>query len=83
VYDREKPQPVALLQDESMEGDGGTLLGITDLDNEVDDITQYNTAHNRQISIVGVSDSGIARRRHQRSNSVTFSETEEVINPGW
>ena len=33
---REKPQQVSLLQEDGGEGEGGTLLGIADLDNEVD-----------------------------------------------
>lgn len=36
IFDREKPQQVTLLQEEGGEGEGGTLLGIADLDNEVD-----------------------------------------------
>lgn len=86
---------------DDMEGDGGTLLGLAELDNEVDvssiifyplslchflhvqDLTQYNTAHNRQISTIGISlDEPPRKRQHRRNASVTFCETEEVINPG-
>ncbi|XP_003383524.1 PREDICTED: nuclear inhibitor of protein phosphatase 1-like [Amphimedon queenslandica] len=79
---REKPQQVSLLQEEGGEGEGGTLLGIADLDNEVDDITQYNTAHNRQISTIGINEeASLSRKRQRKSSSVSFNETEEIINP--
>ncbi len=90
------------------EGEGGALLGLPELDNEVDvsshskmnfslmsyachlfpfpsapkDLTQYNTAHNRQISTVGISDSENPRKRKHCQQRVDFSESEEVINPG-
>ncbi|CAI7992602.1 Nuclear inhibitor of protein phosphatase 1, partial [Geodia barretti] len=66
------------------EVEGGTLLGLPELDTDVDDLTQYNTAHNRQISMVGIVEAGgdkISRRKY-RPNSVTFSDNEEIINPG-
>ena len=47
----------------------------------VQDLTQYNTAHNRQISMVGISDSEGSRKRKQHPRSISFSEEEEVINP--
>ena len=47
------------------------------------DLTQYNTAHNRQISMVGIVEAGDkTSRRKYRPNSVTFSDNEEIINPG-
>ena len=45
------------------------------------DLTLFNTAHNRQISMLGITDEESARRK-RKSVSVNFSETEEIINPG-
>ena len=46
------------------------------------DLTQYNTAHNRQISMVGIQEDERPRKRRYRANSVSFSDQEEIINPG-
>ena len=46
------------------------------------DLTQYNTAHNRQIFTVGIREDKRPRKRKYRPNSVSFSEQEEIINPG-
>ena len=49
----------------------------------VQDLTQYNTAHNRQISTIGISTDGpLRKRQHRRSVSVNFAEDEDIINPG-
>ena len=45
------------------------------------DLTLFNTAHNRQISMLGITDEESTRRK-RKSVSVNFSETEEIINPG-
>ena len=97
-----------VMGDDGMEeGEGGTLLGLPELDTEVDvrqihtmaptpplslslppslplvqDLTQYNTAHNRQISMVGISENEKVRKRKYRPHSVSFSDSEEIINPG-
>ncbi len=44
------------------------------------DLTQYNTAHNRQISMVGIQDQQKSRKRKSTASSIYFSEEEEVIN---
>ena len=43
------------------------------------DLTQYNTAHNSQISTVGIQDNPRPRKRKSTS-SITFAEEEEIIN---
>lgn len=45
------------------------------------DLTQYNTAHNRQISMVGISEIEGSRKRKKHPHSLTFAEEEEIINP--
>ncbi|XKL62414.1 hypothetical protein PGB90_002247 [Kerria lacca] len=55
------------------------------LENELalDNITEYNTAQNRRITLIGITDrsdfsrSDLKRKKH----SVTFNDEEEVINP--
>ena len=48
----------------------------------VQDLTQYNTAHNRQISTVGIRENEKPRKHKHRPSSVCFAEEEEIINPG-
>ena len=43
------------------------------------DLTQYNTAHNRQISMVGIQENQRSRKRKSTS-SISFAEEEEIIN---
>ena len=43
------------------------------------DLTQYNTAHNRQISVVGIQDNQRGRKRKSTS-SISFADDEEIIN---
>ena len=45
-------------------------------------MTQYNTAHNRQISMIGITENEKVRKRKYRPHSVSFSDSEEIINPG-
>lgn len=82
---RERPPQVVVTVGEDgstlVEGEGGALLGLPELDTEVDDLTQYNTAHNRQISMVGIQENEKPRKRKFRSQKVTFADEEEVINP--
>jgi len=48
------------------------------------DLTQYNTAHNRQISTVGIAeeDNRPKKRKKRLSSSVSFNNDIDVINPG-
>ena len=43
------------------------------------DLTQYNTAHNRQISMVGIPDVPKSRKRKTKL-SISFAEEEDIIN---
>uniref|UniRef100_A0A182K1Q0 FHA domain-containing protein n=1 Tax=Anopheles christyi TaxID=43041 RepID=A0A182K1Q0_9DIPT len=36
----------------------GTFLGLPESQTELDNLTEYNTAHNRRISMLGISDDG-------------------------
>lgn len=45
-------------------------------------LTEFNTAHNRRISMLGIPDEEIRpTSRKRKKKSLTFSEEEEVINP--
>ena len=45
------------------------------------DLTQFNTAHNRQISMVGISEMDVSHKRKQHPLSISFADEEEIINP--
>jgi len=57
----------------------GVLLGLPETENELDNLTEFNTAQNRRISMMGIpKEENIKKRRKIR---ITFNEDEEVINP--
>lgn len=54
------------------------------LENELalDNITEYNTAQNRRITVIGMDRSDFPRSDLKRKkHSVTFNDEEEIINP--
>jgi len=81
---RERPQShnrpiMEELEKGASETDGG-LLGLPETETELDNLTEFNTAHNRRISMMGINkdDNYVKKRRKIR---ITFNEDEEVINP--
>jgi len=58
-------------------GQGG-LLGLPESEYELDNLTEFNTAHNRRITMLGISADEAKRPRRIR---ITFKEDEDVINP--
>ncbi|KAK4885876.1 hypothetical protein RN001_002147 [Aquatica leii] len=62
--------------------DGG-LLGLPETETELDNLTEFNTAHNRRISMLGISDDSEKRNanRKRKRRGVSFNEDEEIINP--
>uniref|UniRef100_A0A1B6DQE1 Nuclear inhibitor of protein phosphatase 1 n=1 Tax=Clastoptera arizonana TaxID=38151 RepID=A0A1B6DQE1_9HEMI len=85
---RERPQTGARpiieeLEKQSEEAEGG-LLGLPETETELDNLTEFNTAHNRRISMLGIgeeNESANNRVRKRKKRGVTFNEDEEVINP--
>jgi len=82
---RERPQQhnrpiMEELEKAGTEADGG-LLGLPETETELDNLTEFNTAHNRRISMMGISkdDNNFIKKR--RKIRITFNEDEEVINP--
>ncbi|KAF7657010.1 hypothetical protein LDENG_00033210 [Lucifuga dentata] len=68
-------------EDEEQQG----LLGLPEEESELDNLTEFNTDHNKRISALTVEDGDLdiqrPKRRRRRSSCVSFSEEEEVINP--
>ncbi|XP_046387028.1 nuclear inhibitor of protein phosphatase 1 [Ischnura elegans] len=72
---------------EANEAEGG-LLGLPETETELDNLTEFNTAHNRRISMLGISvdtdeirPPAAALKRKKRKKGVSFNEDEEIINP--
>uniref|UniRef100_A0AAY5ET81 Nuclear inhibitor of protein phosphatase 1 n=2 Tax=Electrophorus electricus TaxID=8005 RepID=A0AAY5ET81_ELEEL len=84
---REKPQA----QPSAAAGDGGVedeelkgLLGLPEEETELDNLTEFNTAHNKRISTLTIEEGNLdiqRPKRKRRSSRVSFSEEEEIINP--
>ncbi|KAG8195272.1 hypothetical protein JTE90_028423 [Oedothorax gibbosus] len=82
---RERPQKAGRTLDDhekkSEELEGG-LLGLPETETELDNLTEFNTAHNRRITMLGISDEDMkAPNRKRKSINVRFSYEEEIINP--
>nr|CAG4636221.1 EOG090X07CE [Eubosmina coregoni]SVE69839.1 EOG090X07CE [Eubosmina coregoni] len=87
---RERPQtaPRPILEEleeeaKSEHQDGG-LLGLPETEMELDNLTEFNTAHNRRISMLGIADDDSGNKNvggKRKKRSITFNEEEEVINP--
>ncbi|KAK3508430.1 hypothetical protein QTP70_029452 [Hemibagrus guttatus] len=84
---REKPQT----QPSTTAGDSGVedeelkgLLGLPEEETELDNLTEFNTAHNKRISTLTIEEGNLdiqRPKRKRRSSRVSFSEDEEIINP--
>nr|SVE76424.1 EOG090X07CE [Daphnia longispina] len=87
---RERPQnaPRPILEEleeeaKSVHQDGGKL-GLPESEMELDNLTEFNTAHNRRISMLGIADDDAGSRTaggKRKKRSITFNDEEEVINP--
>lgn len=84
---RERPQAgirpiIDELEKVGEDSDGG-LLGLPETETELDNLTEFNTAHNRRISMLGISDDTEKRtsNRKRKKRGVSFNEDEEIINP--
>uniref|UniRef100_A0A1B6KDP3 Nuclear inhibitor of protein phosphatase 1 n=1 Tax=Graphocephala atropunctata TaxID=36148 RepID=A0A1B6KDP3_9HEMI len=84
---RERPQtgarPIIEELEKTSEDAEGGLLGLPETETELDNLTEFNTAHNRRISMLGIGEDGEAapRNRKRKKRGVTFNEDEEIINP--
>ena len=51
---------------------------------QIQNLTEFNTAHNRRISMLGIADDDAGSRTaggKRKKRSITFNDEEEVINP--
>ncbi|XP_060536465.1 nuclear inhibitor of protein phosphatase 1 isoform X2 [Cylas formicarius] len=84
---RERPQtgirPIIDEIEKASEETEGGLLGLPETETELDNLTEFNTAHNRRISMLGITDDAEKRNknRKRKRQSVSFNEDEEIINP--
>ncbi|GAB6028827.1 hypothetical protein CHUAL_004635 [Chamberlinius hualienensis] len=80
---RERPQPIPKpsLDDKTSDDNDAGLLGLPDTETELDNLTEFNTAHNRRISMLGIVDEDVRGPRKRKKKSVIFNEEEEIINP--
>ncbi|KAB0804826.1 hypothetical protein PPYR_01796 [Photinus pyralis] len=84
---RERPQagirPIIDEIEKVGEDSDGGLLGLPETETELDNLTEFNTAHNRRISMLGISDDTEKRssNRKRKRRGVSFNEDEEIINP--
>nr|SVE75164.1 EOG090X07CE [Daphnia dolichocephala] len=87
---RERPQnaPRPILEEleeeaKSVHQDGGKL-GLPESEMDLDNLTEFNTAHNRRISMLGIADDNAGNGNvggKRKKRSITFNDEEEVINP--
>lgn len=59
----------------------GTLLGLPETQSELDNLTEYNTAHNRRIAMITDDTSHKKKNQKRKRKLVTFNEEEIIINP--
>ncbi|XP_063054204.1 protein phosphatase 1, regulatory subunit 8b [Engraulis encrasicolus] len=66
--------------DEELKG----LLGLPEEETELENLTEFNTAHNKRISSLTIEEGNLDMqrpKRKRRNSRVTFKEDDEVINP--
>ena len=81
---RERPQagprPIMDELEKSASSDtDGRLMGLPETETELDNLTEFNTAHNRRITMIGIPEE--AGRKKPRKTRLTFNEEEMIINP--
>ncbi|CAO1436789.1 unnamed protein product [Diamesa tonsa] len=74
---RERPSVNSIVEDIPISSEMGANL--PESQDEVDNLTQYNTANNRKISTLGIANE--PNKKHNKRKRVTFNEDEIVINP--
>ncbi|KAJ8405106.1 hypothetical protein AAFF_G00330270 [Aldrovandia affinis] len=67
-------------EDEELKG----LLGLPEEETELENLTEFNTAHNKRISTLTIEEGNLdiqRPKRKRRMSRVTFNEDDEIINP--
>ncbi|XP_040568686.1 nuclear inhibitor of protein phosphatase 1 [Lepeophtheirus salmonis] len=83
---RERPQtgsrPIMEEIEKSTADGSGGLLGLPETETELDNLTEFNTAHNRRITVLGIPDeSSNTPNKKRKKLRIVFAEDEDVINP--
>lgn len=76
---RERPSVSSMIHEAIPEVDG-TILGLPETQSELDNLTEYNTAHNRRIAMI-TDTSSKKKNLKRKKKMVTFNEEEIIINP--
>lgn len=66
--------------DEELKG----LLGLPEEETELENLTEFNTAHNKRISSLTIEEGNLdiqRAKRKRRGSHVTFKEDTDIINP--
>ena len=84
---REKPQTgtkiiIDEIEKSTEDQDATGLLGLPDSEIELDNLTEFNTAHNRRISMLGITDDdNLKSAKKRKKKGISFNDDEEIINP--
>jgi len=78
---RERPSGTYSLIHEEIPIDDGTLFGLPETQSELDNLTEYNTAHNRRIAMITDDTAYKKKNQKKKRRIVTFNEEEIIINP--
>ncbi|KAI1284998.1 Nuclear inhibitor of protein phosphatase 1 [Halotydeus destructor] len=73
---REKP----LASGPQATGDLGDLLNLPEDETALDSLTEYNTANNKRITMLGIPEES-QNTRKRKSKNISFKEEEDIINP--
>jgi len=74
------------LEKSAGESESGGLLGLPETEIELDNLTEFNTAHNRRIAMMGIHNNekdkdGPNAGKKRKKIRIYFAEDEEIINP--
>lgn len=77
---RERPSGTRIHEALPIEVDA-TLMGLPESQSELDNLTEYNTAHNRRIAMITDDTTNKKKNQKRKKKLVTFNEEEIIINP--
>ncbi|CAG0919882.1 unnamed protein product [Notodromas monacha] len=81
---RERPQTGQKpIMEELEQSEHAELLGLPETEMELDNLTEFNTAHNRRLAMLGLDEiePKVKGPKKRKPGGVTFNEEEQVINP--
>ncbi|XP_060551456.1 nuclear inhibitor of protein phosphatase 1-like [Ruditapes philippinarum] len=80
---RERPQNIGQGDEPEKQGEkDGNLLGLPENETELDNLTEFNTAHNRRaMPLTENKDVKNPLKRKHKGVHISFSEEDDIINP--